>query len=102
MLRDEILAKLRAREAELRARGVQRMALFGSVARGDNESNSDVDLIADLDRMIVPNGFGYFGFLDNLRQDLERFLGRSVDIVTEPVINPRLRFMIERDRVQAF
>ncbi len=50
MKRDEVVSKLRAHEAELRAAGIIRIAVFGSVARGDNSPDSDVDLLADFDK----------------------------------------------------
>jgi predicted nucleotidyltransferase len=40
---------LRTREAELRAAGIRRLALFGSVARGEARPSSDIDLVAELD-----------------------------------------------------
>lgn len=50
MKRDEVVSKLRAHEAELRVAGILRIAVFGSVARGDNSAESDVDLLADFDK----------------------------------------------------
>ena len=50
MNRDEVISKLRAHEAELKAAGIVRLAVFGSVARGDNSPESDVDLLADFDK----------------------------------------------------
>ncbi len=44
MDRDAIIARLRASEAELRARGAAHAALFGSRARGDNRPDSDIDI----------------------------------------------------------
>ena len=49
MQRDEVLAVLKAHEAELRAHGVARAALFGSLARGDARPDSDVDLMVEID-----------------------------------------------------
>ncbi len=50
--RDEIVAVLKAHEAELRARGVQGLFLFGSVGRGEARA-SNVDLFFDIDRASV-------------------------------------------------
>jgi uncharacterized protein len=50
MTRDEVIRTLRAHEAELKASGIERLAVFGSVARGDNSPESDVDLLADFDK----------------------------------------------------
>ncbi len=49
MQRNEVLAVLKAHEAELRARGVARVALFGSLARGEARPDSDVDLVVEID-----------------------------------------------------
>ena len=43
--RDETIQRLLAAEREIRQLGVRRLALFGSVARGEAGSNSDVDLL---------------------------------------------------------
>ena len=50
MERERILAILRQHEPELKAAGLLHLRLFGSVARGDNTPESDIDLIADFDR----------------------------------------------------
>lgn len=47
--REEIVARLRAMEPELRARGITRMQMFGSRARGDARPDSDLDLLIDID-----------------------------------------------------
>ncbi|MCI0364048.1 MAG: nucleotidyltransferase domain-containing protein [Phycisphaerales bacterium] len=50
MNKDEVIKRLRAHEPELKAAGIVRLAVFGSVARGDNSPESDVDLLADFDK----------------------------------------------------
>jgi uncharacterized protein len=44
----DILARLRANEAALKARGVTHAALFGWRARGDNRPDSDIDLLVEI------------------------------------------------------
>lgn len=46
--RDEVISKLRAHAPELKAAGIVRLRLFGSVARG--EAGNDIDLVAEFDR----------------------------------------------------
>jgi predicted nucleotidyltransferase len=101
MRRDEIIAKLRDHEAELRAAGVASLALIGSVARGDDDANSDIDVVVRLGGE-PPRGLAYFGFVDSLTKQLETVLGKSVDVIVEPVRNERLRSSIEEDRTIAF
>ena len=49
MTRDEIIARLRARKPEIRAKGVLHLALFGSRVRGDYRPDSDLDVLVDID-----------------------------------------------------
>lgn len=97
-----ILDALRAHEAELRERGVASLSLFGSIARGEDEMGSDVDIalrLADEDRL---GGFEYFGRIEDIRLRLGEILGREVDVVAEPIRKPSLHEHVERDRVLAF
>ena len=102
MHKDGILAQLRAHEAELKAAGIARLAIFGSVARGDATDSSDVDVLIRLRPEKSEGGFAYFGQLDALTQRLQEILGCQVDIVTEPIRKERLRRLIERDATLAF
>jgi predicted nucleotidyltransferase len=102
MKRDDVIATLRAHESELRAAGVVSLAVFGSVARGDERPGSDVDVILRLSDDPSRGGFAYFGLLDALRHRLEDILGGPVDVVAEPVQKDRLRRAIEREGARAF
>jgi predicted nucleotidyltransferase len=102
MKRDEIIAKLRAHEPELRAAGIASLSLFGSIARGDDRSDSDIDVVVRLSDQLTLKGFAYFGQIEELTQHLEKILGRPVDVVIEPVQKERLRREIEEDRAVAF
>jgi predicted nucleotidyltransferase len=54
--REEIIATLRAVQAELRQRGVRHAALFGSLARGHGKRTSDIDILIELDPQ-APSAF---------------------------------------------
>jgi predicted nucleotidyltransferase len=97
-LAEHVIATLRAHEAELRKAGIRHLSLFGSVARGDAEDESDVDLAAELD---PDAGIGLFA-LGALERRLANLVGRKVDLLPEPVEKPRLRTNIEQDRRRAF
>jgi predicted nucleotidyltransferase len=70
------LAELFAQEAE--RQGIAAAYLFGSVARGTAGKRSDVD-VAVLYEDEPPSGFASLGL--PIRADLERLLGRTVDVV---------------------
>lgn len=68
-----------------RRHDVVRLRVFGSVARGEAGSASDLDLIVDFQ---VPKGFFE---LARLEDELSTFFGRDVDLVTEQGLSPYLR-----------
>jgi uncharacterized protein len=97
-LADRVIATLRAHQVELRRAGIRHLSLLGSVARGDAEESSDIDLAAELD----PEArIGLFA-LGALERRLAELVGRKVDLLPEPVEKPRLRASIDRDRRRAF
>lgn len=75
------------------AHGVSNLRVFGSVARGQDRAESDVDLLVDL-----PPGLGLFG-LGRVEADLEAILGSRVDLVPEQNLKPEVRARVERELV---
>ena len=98
MNRKTALSRLKAHEAELRALGVVGLSLFGSVARDEAGPDSDVDLLARIDRERIRTLFDLGGLADHV----ERVLESRVDLVTEPIEKRRLAAEVERDRVHVF
>jgi hypothetical protein len=98
MTRDEVLAKLKSAEGELRALGVGELYLYGSVARDEADADSDVDLFADPapDR---PLGFREYM---RVREMLEDILGTDVDFTTRRSLHPLITKRAERDAVRVF
>jgi predicted nucleotidyltransferase len=101
-LRSELLSVLRSHEAELRARGVETITLFGSLARDEATNSSDVDLAFRPGGGFSAGGFDHFGRLEALREHLAVLLACDVDLVEEPVLRPRLRRIIAEEGVRAF
>ena len=100
--RPAILATIRDHEAELRRLGVERLSLFGSVARGDWDETSDIDLAVRLAPGFSEGGFDYVGRMEMLQEHLTRILGRPVDLIEEPAEARDLQTRIDEDRVVAF
>ncbi len=65
--------------------GASNVRIFGSLARGDGTSESDVDVLVDVEK-----GRSLFD-LGALLEDLKRLLGRDVDVVTEKGLRSRIR-----------
>ena len=98
MKRDEVISKLRAHQAELRAAGIVRLAIFGSVARGDNSPESDVDLLADFDET-KRYTLLTMGRLESRLADL---LGTGVDLSSPEWLKESVKNQILREAVLAF
>ena len=65
--------------------GARNVRLFGSVARGENHENSDVDFLVDME-----SGRSLLDLI-GLGQDLEALLHRKIEVVTGASVHPALR-----------
>ena len=94
MNRQAILDRLNAEAPVLRRKyGLKSLALFGSMARGDDHERSDVDVLATFEGLATFRG--YMG----LKIDLEDLFGRPVDLATPDTLRPESRSGIERDLI---
>jgi uncharacterized protein len=75
----------------LQSYGIKRAAVFGSVSRGEDRPNSDVDLLVKLGKPM-----GLVGFV-GLVMNMEEALGRKVDLLTEGGVNKFLEPYITKD-----
>jgi predicted nucleotidyltransferase len=64
---------------------VKAIGVFGSVARGEEATASDVDILVEFSRPV-----GFFTFLE-LEEYLSRVLGRRVDLVTKNALKPAIK-----------
>jgi hypothetical protein len=99
--RRRVLDLLRGMEPVLRSRGVRRLRLFGSVARGEADLASDVDLIAEIDSASAPT----FSLIDliGLEQQLTETLGRPVQMTTATEkMRSYVRDNVEREAAEIF
>lgn len=89
LTREDVEERLRTAEHEIRALGVVRLALFGSVLHGSARPDSDVDLLVQF----APGAKTFERFM-RLCELLETRLGRRVELVTtealSPFIGPRI------------
>lgn len=86
---------IEAHRSEIRAlaedRGIRDVRVFGSMARGDADETSDVDLLVTLP-------YGGTGLaLGGLLMDVQKLLQRRVEVVTERGLHPALRERILRE-----
>lgn len=92
MDRERALSLLREHKPELARRfGVLDIALFGSMARGQAQPDSDVDILVAFDGPATSKR--YFG----VQFYLEDLFGCAVDLVTTKALRPELRPFVERE-----
>ena len=90
MTPEEIAAKI---IPILKSYGAQRASVFGSAARGDAKTESDVDILIDIKKDI-----SLLEFI-KMKQLLEKKLGRKVDLVEYQTLKPALKDKILSEQV---
>jgi len=88
------LRRRRSEVVQLAGRhGVRVLGVFGSVARGEDRPDSDVDLLVEL-----PAGMGLFA-LARVQNELEQLVGAPVDLIPEAGLKAGVRPAVEADLV---
>ncbi len=95
LTQEGILEQLNQKAEELKQNfSVRSIGLFGSLARNEADSQSDVDILVDF----VETTFDHYM---DLKFYLERLFGRPVDLVTADTVKPRLKPVIQRQVIYA-
>jgi predicted nucleotidyltransferase len=98
MNRQEVIARLRENEAALRARGVSHAALFGSLARGDNRPDSDIDIMIEFDPSARISIFNYAG----LKDYIAGLFDGPIDVVSRDGLKAYVKPAATADAIYAF
>jgi predicted nucleotidyltransferase len=97
MRRERVLAVLSNSQDVLRRFSVKNLYLFGSVARGEGQEGSDVDILVEYDPGVR---VGLFQFV-RLRRELSKRLGCKVDLATPDSLHKELRDGILQEAIHA-
>jgi predicted nucleotidyltransferase len=98
MLREDVIATLQAHEQQLRRLGVSRVALFGSLARGEARDDSDIDIMIDVAPDARLDMFDYIG----ITQYIADLFPQRVDVANRERLKPLVRPTAEADAVHVF
>jgi len=81
-----IIEKIRKNKRRLREKGVKKIGLFGSFAKGKNSKKSDIDILIKFEKIDFDN---YLSILDFL----EKVFRRKIDLVIEDDLKPELKYV---------
>jgi hypothetical protein len=98
MDRHRVIETLRSHKGELQAAGIVHLSLFGSIARGEGSSSSDIDLMADFD----PSKRLTLVKVGNLQSRLTKLLGADVDLSSASWMREPVRSKAKREAIFAF
>lgn len=89
---------LRKHEGALRAHGIAHAAIFGSVARGNNRPDSDLDILVEFEPGAEGTIFDYV----RLKRYVASLFEGPVDVIDRAALKPHLRGPASRDAKYAF
>jgi uncharacterized protein len=95
---DEVIARLKEAEPALRARGIRRAAVFGSVARGEARPDSDIDILIEFELGAEGSIYHYMG----LKEFVAGLFDGPVEVIDRDALKPYLRAPSARDAIYAF
>ncbi len=98
MNKRDAIKVLRQHQQELRARGVEHAALFGSVARGEAGPGSDLDIMIELAPDASLDIFAYV----ELKEFIAGLFSGPVDVVNKDALKPHVRPPATADSIYAF
>jgi uncharacterized protein len=87
---ETILQFLQDHRETLREMGITRIGLFGSYARGEQHTDSDIDLVFSTEKLTFRNWMGLWGWLEDQ-------LEAQIDLIPEKDIRPELRPYIMKE-----
>mgnify|MGYP001559526031 FL=1 len=94
MLLDELRGKKAAIEALVARYGARHIRVFGSVARGEERPDSDVDFLVEL-----PRGYDLLGQRMPLTEKLADLLKRKVELIPEHELSRHIRDHVMKEAV---
>ncbi len=81
---------LRNHQSKLNELGVKNLMLFGSAARSQANTDSDLDFLVELEQ------YTFLNFME-LKFSLEQWLGKTVDLGTFDQLKPAMRANVQKD-----
>jgi len=95
-IKEEVLKYLRENKEYFKKKyGIKDIYLFGSVARGEDRENSDIDLMIEFEN----NKFNTFDNYFDFKYELEDKFHKKLDLATKRMIRERIKRYVEKDLI---
>ena len=82
----------------LSSKPITKAWVFGSYARGEETSDSDIDLLVEYQQGYRPGLFG----ISLLMEELESLTGKKIDLVENGFLYPRIAQEVEAQKIQIY
>jgi len=94
---------LRCVADELKERGIVHAGIFGSVSRGEDRPESDIDIVVDLDTDRVGDILDFIDLIGRIEEVVRTELpGAAVDVANKSTLKPKIRDAVAREAIYAF
>lgn len=98
MDKNAVLEQLRLHQEPLQQRGILHAAVFGSVARGEEQEGSDIDILIEMNLEIPMDVYSY----TNLKRYITDLFPISTDVVNCAALKQSINVQVQKDAVYAF
>ncbi len=95
----DLMRLLKSAKEKYASEGFHILGVFGSFARGEATSQSDIDILYEVDENFIGNyrGFAAFSRLNDIKNELKKSFGRDVDIAANSGLSRTAKKYIKRD-----
>ena len=89
-MRQDILDKIRSIKEKYEPEGFVILGVFGSYARGDEKSQSDIDILYRINDIALTKypGWAFFSLYERVKSDLQTILNTKVDLADSDALGP--------------
>lgn len=94
MIKDKVINLLKEHLAQIQKYKIKKISIFGSVARGQELPESDIDILIKFE------GPASYDMYMDLKFFLEDLLGRKVDLITEDSLRNEIKKHVEKDLIR--
>ncbi|NQV54532.1 MAG: nucleotidyltransferase domain-containing protein [Rhodospirillales bacterium] len=99
----DVIRAIKSIQLKLREAGVRHAGVFGSTARGEDNLESDIDILIDIDVDRVGDILDYIDVIEHIKMVIKSYCSDvAVDVADHATLKPEVKTNAERDVIYAF